>query len=191
MTDLFVRENESFEDLPVPTISAADASLNFRSYFQTGGWKPMSDDADERTEVWECTLPAWSGITQRCTDYNAPGGFKEIPFRLSSTRNHYTAASLINEWLKQPQNKGTPAAEWILANAEQLNTARRYWDAKRAADKVIQQKLRIKEMQDELRRMEVLANVAIIEVREDRQIVGNERLILAKEFGANDEDLKS
>lgn len=176
MTDLFTRAPETFDHLKDPEFTAAESTLNFRSYsVPRGGFKYMSDEDEPSTvEVFECTLPESSGF----------GGFK-----ITSTDHHFNAGTMINIWLAGP-GKGTPQAAWILANSAKLNASRRYWDARKLAQEIAEREARLVEMQDEIRRSKIRLSVNIAEIREGRALTHEERSMLAKEFGATDEDLR-
>ena len=145
-------------------------------------------DDEREIRVFECFLPESSGVKQRVT-----GGDKVtvtyIPFRISSTNMHYNEGTLINEWLKMPENKGTPAANWIIENSEELNKARRYWHAVRLERELENTVVRFSEMADTMRRKRIALSIAIFEAREGRRLDREERLLKAKEYGATEEDL--
>ena len=178
MVDLFTREPETFEHLKEPEFTYAESTLNFRSYdVPRGGFGYMSESDDESPTVtiYECTLPESAGYPN---------------FKIESSDLHYNAGTLINKWLAIPANKGTPEGAWILANAEKLNAARRYWDAVKLSKEIAERERRIQEQIDEVRRAKIRLSVNIAEVREGRALTEEERKMLAKEFGATDEDLR-
>ena len=177
--DLFTRIAERFEDLPRPTLSYAECTLNFSSHKEPcrhglGIW----EDSDEPTyhTVTHCISPV-TGEDM----YGREG--------------HKSAGELVNWWLKQPNfklnvlNSETPTGKWILQNAASLNSARRYWDAYRKDYAARETEREIAELQERLRIQRLDLNVLVRCAAEDRNIDGTERKILLKEFGATDEDL--
>ncbi len=176
MTDLFTRDPETFDGLSEPEFTAAESTLNFRTYtVPRGGFKYMPDENESPTvDIYECTLPESAGF---------PG------FKIESSDFHYNAGTLINAWLANPANKKTPEGAWILANSTKLNAARRYWDAVKLAKEIENRERRIAEQIEDVRRAKISLSIRIAEVREGRALAQDERKLLAKEFGARDEDL--
>lgn len=193
--DLFTAQAKSVAELPQHSMSYADATLNYRRYQQEVRLGLCSfDDGDEKqfSTVVECSLPTSANITQLIDQH----GFKrEINFTIYGREEHKNAGELINWWLEQKNhtldlpNKQSPAGKWILAHAAEMNSARRYWDAKRKAFDIESIERQIEELQERFRIERLNLAIRVREAAEDRNMTADEKKVYLKELGARDSDL--
>lgn len=175
MSDLFTREPETFDGLAAPAFTEAESNFHFRSYTQER--RPgfhVTDDDWPPLEIFEFRMPQVSGIQLVVT----------------TTTIHYNIASMLNEWLRVDDNRRSPAGQWVIKNADELNRSRRYWAARRLEEMIQRKKDSIAAIQAEIASMEIKLNVDITELRSGRRLEDEERKLLAREFGAKEEDLK-
>ncbi len=202
--DLLIEQARSVHDLPTPTMSYQDCTLNFRKWQEEGSrfGLGMFDDDDRReppmvTRV-ECSLPFSAGIMEKHKQY---GVERDRTFTIYGEATDRSAGDVINRWLERKDyrfkdadgkdmlGKETPAGKWILAHAAEMNSARRIWDARRKHNDCVSLKHQIEELQERLRIEQLNLSVKVIEAAEDRNFTAEEKKVKLKELGAQDKDL--
>lgn len=164
---LFIRQDEKIE-VPCPTLSRVEASLNFNTYTHQVrhglGWCDDERDAELTERVSEITIPI------------------DPPYTISESGPAYsnkTPAELANAFISSNPNHA--AALWLKQHADALNHAKKWY--------AIQDlKARIHEKENELRRARLKLNIDIVELNTGRNLSAAEKRVLLLEFGGTDED---
>ena len=193
--DLLVEQAHTVQELPEPTMSYSDCTLNYRQYQQEvrhGLCSFDDDDTPKFSTVTECSLPTSANIVETFEQY----GFKrERNFTIYGEAHHKSAGDVINAWLEKNDyrfnclGKETSAGKWILAHAAEMNTASRLWSARRKHDDVIDVKRKIAQLEECLRVEQLTLSLKVLEAAFDRNFTVEEKKVKLKELGAQDKDL--
>jgi hypothetical protein len=195
--DMLIEQAQSVFDLPSPTMSYGDCTLNYRQYQQEVRHGLCSfDDDDEKpqfTTVTECSLPTSANIVETYEQY---GQKRERNFTIYGSTGHTgSSGEVINYWLEHHDyrtkclGKESPAGKWILAHAAEMNAARRIWDARRKSTDIYRLKEELALLQERIRIEELNLGVKVAEAAENRNFTTEEKQIKLKELGALDKDL--
>ena len=193
--DLFTRQAKSIRELPLPTMSYAEATLNYRRYEQQvrhglGGY----DDTNEisYSTIVECSIPASANIFQDFSSYKPT---VNVGFIIYGLKEHRNAGELINWWLEKIdfstklKNKDSKVGQWIISQAAEMNKACRYWLAVHKTAEVNALEDKVLDLQEQVRLQKLNLSILVIEAAHEQNFTSQERKIKLKELGALDKDL--
>lgn len=102
------------------------------------------------------------------------------------------AAMIANEFLRKEENRTrySEAWTWLNTHARDLNTSKRYWKSWEHLEKIKLEKKRLATLQRRIERAEIIASVNAVEVKAQRHISTEERLLLLAEFSGGEYNAK-
>ena len=173
MSALFQREPVTLDDF-TPRFTRDECLFGYRLTRTEigGGFKSMEEPR-----------PGWSH------DINVRGvHLRETTEDWDSRDRYRMVVEMVNGLLSSKDPSYAETAEWVLENAKDLNTSRRYWMAMDHKAQIDKTKAEIAELQEQVRRAGFVQSLYALEVKEGRAINGEERKRVLAEFAGSEDE---
>jgi len=181
MDQLFYRERDTLRDY-VPFYSRKETLLGL----ETERHQVAGEGMHRGFGAFDDDDPRYQGPPQyEYTHYITVAGYRftsHVPYGM--TNQFEIVTHLANAFLNYPKNETEHEAAWrfLKQNATNLNNSKRYWMAVDHLAEIEKEKEKLRKLQETIRRAELVAALKAWEVKQNRTVSHDERLVVWTEL---------